>query len=446
MSRLPRLLFLWPAAHGFGGVAIWLDYLLPALRERGWDPVLGLLEGPRYNRTATYLAAHRPDPWIGVPCRTGTPEGRCRALLEAFRATRPDLVVSVNTPDAFTAVARLRSKGSPMRVAMAIHGLEAGIYGDLERFREILDGVLTTNRLASRLAMELGGMDPTRVHYAPYGLESSPSAGGGPRAPRLPAEADPSTLRVGFAGRVVDEQKRVGDLVGISRALEEQGIAHHWTVAGEGPAGERLRRCLNGRATFLGAVPSPDLHGAFYGKIDVLLITSDWETGPLVAWEAMVAGVPVVSSRFVGSGLESALVDGENALLFPVGDAEAAAGQLARLHLDPALRGRIRDGGARLVRERYTVDHSVSAWERGLASILESPPLPAAPPVPVPSAKGRLERWLGARTAESVRAALGRTGPDSGSGGEWPHTYGSSWSAADFLELAERADREGRRE
>jgi glycosyltransferase involved in cell wall biosynthesis len=357
--------------------------------------------------------------------------------VRAIRATRPDLVVGVNTPDVYPAVNRLRREGSAVRVAMAIHGIEPGIYGDARRFRGIVDGVVASNRLACQLAVELGGLVPARIHYAHYGLDVPDED------VRRPAIR--GTLRIGFAGRIVEDQKRAGDLAPISRALEAMDVPHHLTIAGEGAATETLRRSLTeDRATFLGALRAADLRETLYRNVDAVLITSDWETGPLVALEAMAAGTPVVSSRFVGSVLESALRDGQNALLFDVGDAGGAASQLARLRSDPELQARIRRGGFRLVTERYSRSSSVRSWERGLAAVLDAPPLPPEPAPVVPGATGRLESILGAGRAETVRAALRRTGPDAGTAGEWPHSYGSSMSAAEFLRLAERVDRDGR--
>lgn len=434
-----RILLFWPSAHWAGGVAIWLDYLLRGLEGRGWKSVLGLLTGARYNQPRRYLEEHPCDSWIPVPCFTGTPEGRCRAMIRAIRAARPDLVVGINAPDVYSAVARLRRKGSPVRVSMAIHGIEPGLYGDARRFRGILDGVIGSNRLVCRLAEDIGGIESSRVHYAPYGLE--------PSAETPSARKPGAVLKIGYVGRIVETQKRIGDLVKISHALERSSVSHEFVVAGGGPNEGRLRESLDGRrAVFLGPVPASDLPKRVYRRIDVLLITSDWETGPLVAWEAMAEGVPVVSSRYVGSGLEAALRNEENALLYEVGDSEAAAEHLARLRAEPGVRDRIRKGGLRLVRERYSRELSIGAWHRGFEAVVQAPSLPSVAVPPVPRATGRLEGVIGARAAETVREALRRTGPDSGMAGEWPHTYGSSISEADFLRHARRIDRDGRGE
>jgi len=58
----------------------------------------------------------------------------------------------------------------------------------------------------------------------------------------------------------------------------------------------------------------------FYGSIDVLLITSEYEAHPLVAYEAMSCGIPVVSGN-VGD-LPETIENGENGFIFDPMDQE----------------------------------------------------------------------------------------------------------------------------
>lgn len=432
-GRPRRLLFVSGSAHPLGGLATWLDYVLPGLAERGWSPVLGLVEGARHHRPERMLALHPHGRWVRIPCRTGTPEGRRRALVEALLDARPDVAVAVNIPDLFPALHAARSAGCGTRGLMTIHGIEPELYADAARFRGVLDGAAATNRLACRLLERVAGVEPARVFYAPYGVPP-----GGPRSRPIPGPR----LRIGYAGRLEQSQKRVRDLPRVSRALEAMGVAAEWRVAGSGPEEEALRRELPAeRATFLGAVAAVELPALLYREVDALLVPSSWETGPLVAWEAMAEGVPVVASRYVGSGLEGALRDGENALLFEVGDAEGAARKLVRLAAEPAIAARLAAGGHALLRERFGRERSLDAWERALESVLALPPLGAAEEPCVPPATGRLERWMGPARAEDARRLLGRTGPPAGSGGEWPHAYGPGLDRAEFLRRAAELDR-----
>lgn len=429
-----RLLFVTGSAHPLGGLNTWLDYLLPGLAERGWEPVLGLVEGPRHHRPERQLAAHPHDPWVRIPCRTGTPEGRCRALVRALSVVAPDVAVGVNVPDLYPAVNRARRAGSPVRTIMTVHAIEPELYGDAFRFHAILDGAAATNRLACRLLEAVSGYAGERVFYAPYGWDPATSV--------PPARAENDQFAVGYAGRLEEPQKRVLDLPRVAAALDELGVRAGWRVAGSGPAERALRAGLpEGRTELLGAVPAAELPERLYRTVDALLVPSRWETGPLVAWEAMAEGVPVVAARYVGSGLEAALVHEETALLFDVGDVAEASRLLGRLAREPALRERLVVGGLRLLRERFSRARSIEAWERAVESVLARPPRPPGPDPDVPPATGRLDRWLGPGPAERIRQAVGRAGPESGSGGEWPHAYSRGGDREEFLRMAGTLDR-----
>ena len=131
------------------------------------------------------------------------------------------------------------------------------------------------------------------------------------------------------------------------------GVAYELLIAGGGPDENWLRGQLSdaadsGRVRFLGTLAGNDLVEQVYSRVDALLITSLWETGPIVAWEAMAHGAVVVTSAYIGSGLEGSLEPGDNCLMFPIGDAVAAADCLERLR-DTGLRSRLLRGGFALV-------------------------------------------------------------------------------------------------
>src|SRR5690349_18307661 len=46
LARTARnILFVAPSAYPLGGVATWLDYVVPGLRHRNWKVTLGLVQG-----------------------------------------------------------------------------------------------------------------------------------------------------------------------------------------------------------------------------------------------------------------------------------------------------------------------------------------------------------------------------------------------------------------
>lgn len=238
----------------------------------------------------------------------------------------------------------------------------------------------------------------------------------------------------------------MSDLVRILHAVHARGQPVHLTLAGDGPDKPAFLDSLRSHGlldhvTDLGDVAATDLRERVYRRIDVLLVTSTWETGPIVAWEAMVEGAALLTSDYLDRKAEGSLADGENCRVFPVGDPERAATLLASL-ADEAERSRLADAGRALVLRRYTREASVRQWHDALRHVMELP-LPARscalPPVPK---CGRLDRLMGVEYAEKVRRALGRRSDHRSPGAEWPHSHSSRTAAdPDFWTVLRALDR-----
>jgi glycosyltransferase involved in cell wall biosynthesis len=436
-----HILFIAPSAYPLGGVATWLDYIVSGLRERDWNVTLGLAEG-RFHDVDAYLDVHPDDQVLRIPYGTGTREGRVRRLVHALNHAQPDIVVSVHIADVAPAVNRIRARSERApRVAVALHAVQAEYIGSIGNCAGAIDAVVCTNRLTCELVAAGTSVAASRIYYAPYGVDGNDTAAKEKRDPG-------DILRIAYVGRLEQEQKRVSDIGPVVAELDRRGVPYELTIAGGGPDDEWLRGELadavqRGRVRFLGALAGHDLGDHVYSRADVLLITSVWETGPIVAWEAMAKGVPVVTSAYIGSGFEGSLEHGENCLMFAIGDTVAAAGCLERLQ-DPRLRAHLRQGGRALVAERYSTTASVGRWSASLEKIAAKLPLPVAylaettqsPPA------GRLDRLLGRRVGETVREFLRLKYHHREAGGEWPHaTLYAEMDEEAFWQLAMSLDR-----
>lgn len=434
----PSIVFLAPSAYCLGGVQVWLANLVPQLQQRGWRVTLALTAG-RWHDVEAYAKAFPGLPLLSVANPSGSEEGRLRSIGRLLRELQPDLVAGVNIAALYPAVARLRRQGSfAGRTVMTLHAIQADLLAHLAAQRALIDAVIATNRLACQLCQREAGIAAERVLYAPYGVAVPP------QPPAVAANRPGSALRLAWIGRLSQDQKRVLDLPEILRQLDRRGVDVRLSVAGDGPEAAALARALEpwiarGVVQLLGRLDGAELQRQVYAEHEALLITSSWETGPIVAWEAMAAGLAVVSSRYVGHRLEGALHDGGNVLLFPIGDAEAAAAALARVG-DPALRAALVAAGHALVQSRYSEPVSFAAWERALEQALALPPLPL-PPAPQPAAsRGRLDRWIGAGAAEDLRRLLRIRFDHPEPGSEWPHTDRAGGDEALLLQRAAALD------
>jgi glycosyltransferase involved in cell wall biosynthesis len=435
-----NILFISPSAYSLGGIPKWLYDLNIHLHKSGqWNTKVALPDGNQH-RIEPYIKIY-PNLSIVPFCNaTGSVEGRRSTLSTLILDQDPDLIVGIGMADIYPAIRRSRLNGFRGKIVMTIHAIGADLIADADAESDLLDAVIATNKLTCRLLEQKTNLPNNRIFYAPYGVKFPQQE----VTRKACSPSHPDALRIAWVGRLDESQKRVSDLPIILRLLDAINVKYELTIAGDGPERERLSRSLaqwlNSKVcTITGSLSSSKLQRDVYTTHDVLLITSSWETGPIVAWEAMAAGLAVASSEYLGSGLEGALVNGQNALLFPVGDAVAAANALVRL-LDPELRQRIARNGRKLVEARFTEQISHKTWCLAFDQVLQLPHRTSIKPEQLPRPAGRIDRLIGVKMAEKVRRGLGLSFAHVEPGDEWPHTSHGQANQDDLFKLASDLD------
>jgi len=319
-----RILCLAADALGLGGVESFQLDLAADLAAAGGvddyrvmnlDPARGARERPPFVFDAPRARPWFRGPLIGLWWR------------RVVRRLRPDVVMT-HQPAAREFVARFVDARPPFHLAVVHNDSDRDGYWDgLRRRRDSVDlHVAVSRRIAERLVGECG-IAADRVAVVPCGVV-------------VPPEAPPAAGRDGFllAGRLIREPKRVHDLAAVARALAARPGAAGLTlrVAGDGPEAGPLRAALEDaapplRVEWLGRVSRDGLR-ALFGRSLAILQFSSREGMPLAVREAMAHGaVPVLSDAPAHREL---VADGENGLLFPVGDAARCADRCMSL-LEP---------------------------------------------------------------------------------------------------------------
>jgi len=137
-------------------------------------------------------------------------------------------------------------------------------------------------------------------------------------------------------------QKNLGMVLDIAAAVRDRHDLR-FVIVGDGPERDKVQRRITNEWLQVRLLGGSDDMGSLLAAADLALLTSTWEARALVAQEALLAGLPLVSTR-VG-GIEELV--GSAAVLVAAGDVEEAARRIVALADNPAERLRLREAGLR---------------------------------------------------------------------------------------------------
>ena len=318
--------------RGIGGSERHLLTLLPALAERGFEPVLVGLDDPEWDAADFYGALSVPS--IRVP----SPRDVDPLLLARLvRSLRADVVhTHLVHADVYGGVAaKLRGEW----LVSTKHNddpFRTGPFRYVERtVSRLADRVVTITDALHRFTVDEVGIPAAKVETIHYGLDDLPAPWG-----ENPPDTVPDGARVLLAISRLTGQKGIDVAV---RALDSLPDDTVLVVLGEGPerdALESLARELgvDRRVFLLGRVPDV---AAWLRRATLLVHPARWEGFGLGVLEAMLAGLPVVASNV--SSLPELVVDGETGVLVRPDDPAALALGVARALDEPSFGAAGRD-------------------------------------------------------------------------------------------------------
>lgn len=190
-------------------------------------------------------------------------------------------------------------------------------------------------------------------------------------------------LRLIYAGRLEEPQKRVHRLPAVAAELARQGVPFSLDVYGDGPARGSLEEAIN--QLMLDIHLQIRLHGAVDGptllerlmSCDVVLLVSAYEGTPIALLEGMAAGLcPVVME--IESGIPDLICDGIDGFRIPQGDVESMATTLSQLHHDRQKLACLKQNARRRVAEEYSVGRHLETLSHIFRACLDAPEAPAS--------------------------------------------------------------------
>lgn len=280
-------------------------------------------------------------------------------ILERWAGEECDVAVALHARRSADSVARYRRErpGAPLIVVLT----GTDLYADLPRSPEARASLESADRLVGLHRAVEEALSPELRPKVRIVLQS---------AERIVDPAPPSEGR--FQVAVLAHLRPVKDpLLGARAARRLPESSRVEIVHAGGPldaetvrAAEREER-ENPRYRWSGPLPRPEAL-ALLARSRLLLVTSRLEGGANVVSEAVVHGVPVLSTRIAGS---EGLLGEDYPGLFPVGDEESLARLLRRAETDAAFYERLKDRCVAL-QELFTPTRERETWRELLEEVM----------------------------------------------------------------------------
>lgn len=341
-----------------GGPNAWLRRLLPELHHRGLRPQVLFItiygtpeECPNVRSLRSQGFDCPATSWLHFT------ERHVQWILYKIAEDPPDIFVPNLMVPAFYAGRWVRQAGIP--TVGVLHSDDPFYWGLVSEFvcgdnPYRLSGLACVSKFLEREVLKQDP-DGVVVERLPYGAP----------LPQSEVQRPSGQLRLVYAGRLVDEQKRISDLIrSLCRAVREVADVEA-VVYGDGPAKEAAEQIIDLEGQGLpvrlaGRVDSDQIQKHLL-KCHALVLLSDYEGLPIVLMEAMACGVVPICLR-TRSGISELVEDGVTGLLVDDrGDDFIAA--VRRLRDDPGLWERLSKAARTRIETEYSNEVCAARWK-----------------------------------------------------------------------------------
>jgi putative glycosyltransferase (TIGR04348 family) len=269
-----------------------------------------------------------------------------------YRGADCDLLIALHALKSHSWIRRFREARPFDPLVLCLTGTD--LYGDIHTRPEAAESLRLATRLVllqplGKAMLPVAVRDKARVIC--QSVQAPPSAG--------PIQSDIFEVCVMGHLRPVKDPLRTALAARLLPAASRIQVLHLGGALSEELAEQaRAEAARNRRYHWLGEVPRGEALEVL-SRCRLLSLTSELEGGANVISEAVVAGVPVISSRIAGS---IGLLGEDYPGYFPVGDTQALANLLWRAETDTEFYNTLRDGCARL-RPLFDPAREKQSWE-----------------------------------------------------------------------------------
>lgn len=331
---------------GWGGSELWAANLAYGLQRKGKKAVLlGGTEQPALGEQFETLVVRVSE------------NKTIMHMVELFEANLPCVFVNNFAGCAFMAAVIVKKKYPDLiKMVSVIHNDNKSLFDAHMMLQEYIDKIFCVSNQIKVHMQELYEFNSTLFYFKEQPISIEPEYG------REWNVKQP--LKIGYAARMVRQQKRADLLVDLIACLENRKIDYVFSIAGEGECVSILEdyiatNQLENKIHLLGRLPKEKMPEFWKGQ-EVFVNISEYEGTSLSMLEAMSYGcVPVTTDV---SGAREFIEEHLNGYIRPIGDIGGVASCIEELAYD---REKLKSYGTlcqQIIQERCNPEEYIDYW------------------------------------------------------------------------------------
>ena len=228
----------------------------------------------------------------------------------------------------------------------------------------LCDRHIAVSYSVAELHGKLCGIPRDRFSVIPNGVQI-------PERGRPERNPDDEKFRILFVGRLTRQKAPIHLLQALHQLPTELRDRVEMNYVGDG----ELRDTVIEQSRAMGLDRVVNIRGQqsdvlwWMHSSDLLVLPSEWEGLPNVVLEAMAAGLPVIATRV--DGVPELIHDAYTGWLVNAGDTAALAKKIAEVAQDPANRDRVARAATLFVRQKFSWDSAIGAFEKLLIQLTD---------------------------------------------------------------------------
>ncbi|MAS96515.1 MAG: hypothetical protein CMO55_25280 [Verrucomicrobiales bacterium] len=201
-----------------------------------------------------------------------------------------------------------------------------------------------------------------RLHYIPNGVEVSAA----------PSQVEKNPARIVYCNRIVEEQKRVFDVLAVANHLRDKNISFEIDVLGSGPDEKRfeaqiVEQGLERFVRFKGQQTHAETLNALKSA-SYFILPSEYEGMPNSLLEAMAASA-IPFTYDIPSGIPEIIEHGVNGYIFPVGSTAELARKLGEHLIHPEMHQFLAKKAKAKIERFFSIEAMVEAYSSHFRSL-----------------------------------------------------------------------------